>query len=161
MTRYAYDGNTRAWWITSISDISSVTASEIGAGTDITPFLPKDGLNPNASQNMVDNGTIASTHEDEVVGTWKISYELIGFRDSVEADDDFWTLAVYGTVGFLVIRRGVPVGTAVAAGQRIEVHPAQLHQPVPRASAINENTKFTLKIATTSEPDLKAVVSAS
>lgn len=160
MSRFASDGKIKAVWCTTIADISAPTTTELGAGTDITTFIAKNGLKLGGSQAMVDNGDISTSFEAEVIGTWKQDIELELFRDSVTADDDAWTLAVWGTNGFLVVRRGLAYSTAWAAAQKCEVYPAQMGQPLMKDTAANENAKFTLKLAVTSTPNVKATVAS-
>lgn len=158
MSRYAYEQHTRVHWVTTIAAIASPTVAEINAGTNLSPFLKKDGVKIGMSQNNVDNATIESAFDAQVVGSWGVAPELTMFRDAVGADDDAWTLTVYGTVGFLVVRRGPDNSVAFAAAQRAEVYPGMMHEPINSDSAANENTTFTVKIAVTSEPEQKAVV---
>jgi hypothetical protein len=160
MARYVYEGYTRVQWVTTIADIGEPTVAELNAGTDITNFVTKDGVNTPQNQNMVDSATIAETFDAQLVGSWGGALELTMFRDAVAADDDAWTLFVYGTNGFLVIRRGIAVATATAAAQRVEVYPAQMHQPIMQPSAANEQQRFVVSCAVTAAPDLKAVVAA-
>lgn len=161
MSRYVHEGYTRVWWLTSIAVKAYPSATEIGAGTELSAFIAKDGVKPGTQQNMVDNATINETFDSQLVGSWGGEFELTMFRDAVAADDDAWTLCVHGTTGFLVVRRGIAVATAVAAGQRVEVWPAQMHQPVVMASAANEQVRFTEKFGITSAPELNAIVTAS
>jgi hypothetical protein len=156
MARYVPDGYTRVSWVTTISNIAAPTAAELNAGTHITPFLTKDGLTVPADQNMVDNASLAETFDAELVGSWGGAIELTGFRD--DTADTLWNLAVYRTNGYLVVRRGVAVATTFAAAQKVEVYPAQMHNPVPSPTAQNTQQRFTLRLAVTAEPNLKSTV---
>lgn len=161
MARYVYEGYTRVWWATSVSSKTGPTTAEIAAATELTAFIAKDGVRPGTAQNMVDNATIAETFDSQLVGSWGGEFELEMFRDSVNADDDAWTICVHGTNGFLIIRYGIAVATAVANGQYVEVWPAQMHQPVVKQSASNEQVRFVEKFAITSAPAQNAVVGGS
>ena len=110
------------------------------------------------SQNMVDSSTLADTFDAQRVGSWGGSITLTGFRDADA--DTLWDLAVYGTEGHLVIRRGVPYDTAFTAADVVEVYPAEMHEPVPNGTAANEEARFTLALAVTGQPDKRAVVAA-
>lgn len=157
MARYVDDGNTKVYWVTSISSKSAPTVAELNAGTSISAFLAKDGLNINLSQNMVDNADLDDLFDAQGVGTYGGSAELNGFRDTT---DTLWNLCVYGTAGYLVVRRGVAVGTAWTASQKAEVYPAQMHEPIPMPTATNQQTKFKCALAITDTPSLKATVAA-
>ena len=158
MARFVHEGNTKVSWVPTIADISGPTVAEVTAGTEITDLMPKDGLGVNFSQNMVDNASLADTFDAQLVGSWGGSLTLTGFRDNVA--DDFWDLAVYGTNGYLVVRRGIADDTAWTAAQDVEVYPAQMHQPFIGSTAANEQVRFTLALAVTAEPALAAVVAA-
>lgn len=160
MARYVFEGYTRVWWVTTISDIAAPTVAEIAAGTELSAFIAKDGVKPGTQQNMVDNATINETFDSQLVGSWGGEFELTMFRDSVAADDDAWTLCVHGTNGFIVVRYGIAAATAVAAAQKVQVWPAQMHQPVVQASASNEQVRFVEKFGITSAPNLNAAVAA-
>ena len=158
MARYAHEGNTRVSWVTTIADISGPTVAELNAGTNITGFITKDGVNPGLSPNMVDSATIEDIFDAQGVGSYGASFTLTMFRDA--ATDTAWDLCVYGTSGYLAVRRGVPSATAWTAAQDAEIYPAQMHEPLPEPSAANEQVKFTDQLAITDAPDLKAVVAA-
>jgi hypothetical protein len=160
MSRFVHEGYTKVAFVPTVADISEPTVAELGAGTELTELMPKDGLGINFSQNMVDNASLADTFDAQLVGSWGGSITLTGFRDNVDADDDFWNLASHGTNGFLVVRRGIADSTAWTAAQTVEVYPVQLHQPFVGSTAANEQVRFTLAAAVTSEPNLSATVAA-
>lgn len=158
MTRYVYEKYTRVWWVTTIAVQAAPTVAEIGAGTDLSSFIAKDGLKLPVDQNMVDNAAIDTAFDAQLVGSWGGGgLELEMFKDTT---DTAWTLCVYGTVGFLVVRLGLLVTTAVAAAQKVQVWPAQMHQPVVKPSAANQQVRFTEKLAVTLEPSLNGTVAA-
>jgi hypothetical protein len=78
------------------------------------------------------------------------------FRDNTA--DTAWNLCVYGTAGFLVIDRFRASGTLPSATHKVEVWPAQMHQPAPQNSAANTLLRFVEKFAVTSQPNLSATV---
>jgi hypothetical protein len=156
MARRVYDQFTRVAWVTTIANTSAPTVAELNAGTNLTPFVPKDGVRPGGSQNTVDQGDVTTQFEAKTVGTFGEDFELDLYRD--DSADTAWNLAAVNTVGFLVIRRLTPYATAWTASQKCEVRPAQMGQKFMKNSAANENQKFTLKLAITGEPVLAATV---
>lgn len=160
MPRYVHEGNTKVAYVTTIADIDAPSAATLTAGTDISRLLTKDGLTTPDSQNMVDSSTLADTFDAQRVGSWGGSISLTGFRDSVDAEDDLWNLAVYGTEGYLVIRRGLPYDTAWAAAQDVEVYPIEFHEPVMNATGANEEARFTVGCAVTGQPNKRATTAA-
>lgn len=159
MARYVHEGNTKVSWVPTIADISAPTVAELTAGTDLSTLLTKDGLSLPDSQNMVDSSTLADTFDAQRVGSWGGSITLTGFRD--DTNDTLWDLAVYGTEGYLVVRRGLAYDTAWAASQDVEVYPAEMHEPVPNATGANEEARFTLALAVTGQPNKRAAVAGA
>ena len=158
MARYVHEGNTKVAWVPTITNIAAPTVAELGAGTELSELLTKDGLSLPDSQNMVDSSTLADTFDAQRVGSWGGSITLTGFRN--QGADDLWDLAVYGTEGYLVVRRGIAYDTAWAAAQDVEVYPAEMHEPVPNATGANEEARFTLALAVTAQPNKRATVAA-
>lgn len=148
MARRVYDQYTRVVWCTSIANTAAPTVAELNAGTNLTTFVPKDGVRPGGAQNTVDGGDITTQFEGKSIGTYSEDFELMLYRD--DTADTAWTLAVVNTAGFLVVRRLVPYATAWTAGQKVEVRTAQMGQKLMQNSAANENQKFALKFAVAS-----------
>lgn len=156
MTRQVSEGKTNVYWVTTIANIAAPTAAEIAAGTALTNFITKDGVNPGTTTNNVDSASIAETFDAQNTGSWGGEFELTMFRDNTA--DTAWNLCVYGTTGYLVIDRFRNSGTLPIATNKVEVWPAQMHQPVPQPTAANTNMRFVEKFAITSQPNLKATV---
>lgn len=156
MARYVYEGYSDVWWVTTISNKAAPTAAEINAGTNLTSFVAKDGVATNFTKNNTDSATIAETFNSQVAGSYGSDLELTMFRDSTA--DTAWNLCVYGTNGYVVIRRGVATGTAVSASQKVEVFPAQMHEPTVANSGQDTQVRFTETFAVTSAPNQKATV---
>ncbi len=156
MSRYANDGMIRLQVVATISNIAAPTTAELNAGTDVSNFVTKDGVQVPSNQNYVDNSSIAETYDSQVVGSFGGAITLTGIRDNVT--DTFWDLVVYGTNTHLVVRRGLARSTAFAAAQKVEVYPIQWHEPLPVQTASNEQGRFTAAAAVRSQPNLKAVV---
>ncbi len=157
MARRAHEEYIRIWWVTTISSKTAPTTTEINAGTDVTTFVPKDGLKIGGSNDKVKNDDISSSHKSEIPGAYGESIALTCFRD--DAADSAWTLfKTRNTAGYLVVRRMVPFATAATAAQKVEVYPATTLQPVPMDTAENERQKFTVEFAVTAPPALDATV---
>ena len=142
-----HEQNTRVVWVPTIADTSAPTAAELSAGTDITSYLTKDGLETPADQNMVDNAGLDTNFNAQGVGNYGGGITLKCFRTSTDAA---WDLFVYGTEGYVVVARDSIGG--IASGDDVEVYPAQMHQPVMMNTAENERQKFSAKLAVTSAP---------
>ncbi len=156
MAAYIHEGMTKVSWVLTLSSVASPTAVQLTAGTDISTFLTKDGLNISLSQNNVENTSLAETFDSQLVGSWGGDPSLTIKRNNTA--DTAWDLFEWGAVGFLVVRRGVLYSTAYTAAQKVEVYPAQAHEPVPNNTAANAQATAMVKLAITAQPDLHAVV---
>lgn len=156
MGKFAYDGKTRVAFVETIADIAEPSPTEIAAGTDLSPYITKNGLSTPSNQNMVPSGALAETFDAEVPGTFGGPIELTMFRDV--PDDDAWNLFTFGTEGYIVIRYGVLSATAFANGNDVEVYPIQTHEPIMTKPASNENATFKVMCAVTAQPNLHATV---
>lgn len=159
MARYPFEEYTRVVWVPTVTNIAAPTVAEIAAGTDLSCYITKDGLNPGGTSNKVDTGVLCNRVDGQVAGSVGYDMTLRMQRDNGSGEDDAWDLAVWGTNGYLIVRRGVLYGTAVAAAQKVEVYKGQMLEPVMQGSAANTNQAFELGIAV-SAANLKAAVAA-
>src|SRR6478752_4663623 len=151
MARFVYEGKTNVWWVPTIATTSTPRVNEITAGTALTNFVAKDGVEVNINTNNVDSATIAQIFDAQAVGSYGADLKLTLFRD--DSADTAWTTCVYGSTGYLVISRiNTASGSNPANGAKVEVWPAQMHQPSPQNSAANEVVKFVEVFAVTSTP---------
>lgn len=158
MSAYIHEGMTKVAWVVTLSSVSAPSAAQLVAGTDITALMTKDGLNISLSQNNVDNSSLAETFDSQLVGSWSGDPSLTFKRNN--AADTAWDLFEWGAVGFLVVRRGFLFSTAFVATNKLEVYPAQAHEPIPNNTAANAQATATVKLAITAQPDLHAVAAA-
>jgi hypothetical protein len=162
MSRYPFDEFTNVIWVPDadgIANMAAPTAAELATGTDLTCFITKDGLNPGGSTSKITSGALCSRVNGQTVGSVQYDGSLKMYRDNGAGGDDAWDLAEWGNVGFLVIRRGILYGSAIAAGQKVEVYEAQMGEPVMASSAENANQTFTVDLAV-QDAELKATVAA-
>ncbi len=158
MPRYANDGMITVVYTASVANKAAPTTAEIAAGTPLSVWITKDGLTVPANQNMVDDSSLAETFDSQVVGSFGGPITMTMKRDGTPANDTAWNLITYGLTGFIIVRRGLAVATAWAAGQKAEVYPVMFHEPVPMQTATNEQGRFSATAAVTSQPNLKATV---
>lgn len=159
MARFVYEQKTNVYWLTSISTTSTPRVNELTAGTNLTNFVAKDGVEVNINTNNVDSATIAQIFDAQATGSWGADLKLTMFRDT--STDTAWNTCVYGTAGYVVIDRFSTSGSTPSNGAKVEVWPAQMHQPSPLNSAANEVVKFVEVFAVTSQPNLSAVVTTA
>lgn len=149
------DGFTRVWWVTTLSSLTSPTATQISAGVDLTSFITKDGLDVQPDQSMVDTTSLLSTTETEDLGMAKVATTLTMKRAST---DTAWTTFAANPSGYLVIRRGVAVATAATAAQKCEVYTARAANRIPIKPTANEVEKFTVTLANQADHVIEATM---
>ena len=159
MARFVYEQKTNVWWVPTIATTSTPRVNELTAGTSLTNFIAKDGVEVNINTNNVDSATIAQIFDAQSVGSYGADLKLTMFRD--DGTDTAWNTCVYGSTGYVVISRFTASGSNPANGAKVEVWPAQMHQPSPQNSAANEVVKFVEVFAVTSQPYLSATVTTA
>ncbi len=159
MSKYTFEYYTRVSWVPTITVVAAPTVAQLNAGTDMSTLLTKDGLSTPNSQNMVDNSGLHERFDAQIVGSFGGPITLKLKRDN-DGTDAAWNLFDWGEVGFVVIRRGLAYDAAWAAAQKAEVYPAQAHEPVMDNSAANAQQTFTVMLAVTAQPSLRATVAA-
>lgn len=138
------DGNTKVWWVTTLSSTTSPTASQINAGVALEGFITADGLEVSPDQNFVDVSVLNSLSELQDFGRTKVDASLTMKRDST---DTAYTTFASMPAGYLVIRRGVANTTTGTAGQKVEVYPVKASKRLPVKPAANDMEKFMVKFA--------------
>jgi len=124
MSRKGTTGESRAWFVPTIaSGTLAPTVAEITAGTDITPYMPRNGFSAPKSHSPIDASDAASRQDKNIPGNISAGeITLIGYRDSVTADDDFYTTLVDDTAGYIVVRPFGGSSIAHAAAQKVDVY---------------------------------------
>jgi len=150
-----YEGQTKVRFVPTVSNIQAPTVAEINGGTNLSPFITKDGVQPPTNQNMVDTGDIEVVFDSQEPGSWGGPFVLVMKRKTV---DTAWNLFQYGLVGNLVVSYNNFTNGTVSAGDEVQVYPIKAHHPVMANSATNEEQRFTVNCAVTTEPALKAIV---
>lgn len=147
MARRTYERYVKVRWATAVADPDNPTEAEWDGATNLTPFLPKDGVTPPNQQNMVPNATIEEVFDAEAVGSYGGPLNLSFYRDDDEMDDPA-TMFEWDDRGFILISWfGEPEG-----GDRIDVYPVAAHEPVEQQTAANEMQKVNVMFAVTSAP---------
>ncbi|MEU6710006.1 hypothetical protein ABZ897_00890 [Nonomuraea sp. NPDC046802] len=146
----------------AIASISAPTVAELTAVgiVELENTLTDDGLNIEFDEGTIAGPTLASTQDFENPGRSKANIELTGYRDNVTANDRMWTVMVRGTVGYLVVRRGLVVATAYAAGQHVEVYGVTCGERRKLAPERESQEKFSIKLFASSTYNIDATVAA-
>lgn len=152
------DGFTRVYWVTAIANTALPTTTELNAGLSLTATMTPDGLqNFQPDTADVPNATLASRFDS--VDTGRVSMKNTALRlYKTTATDTIYNTLVYGTAGFVVIRRDIDQATAWASSQAIEVYPAKCGETRRIDPASNEETMYEIPLKATSQPNLRAAV---
>jgi uncharacterized membrane protein len=152
------DGNTKVAWVSSIASTVAPTAAELNAGFDWTSRLTPDGLKTDPTTADVNTSSLASQFDTNQPGRRSYVCEVTFKRGSTTLEDQPYTTLVYGTSGFLVVRRGVAYATAFATSDKVEVYPVTCGEPQNIAPVANEVLKVMVSLKVTSDPATRAVV---
>ena len=161
MPSVAIDGTIRVAYVATIANQAAPTVAELNAGTLLQTLITKDGLVTPSDTNTVDDAALSDTFDAQVPGTFGGPVTLTFKRRALPDADTAWNLVVYGTTGFIVVRRQVLAATAWTAAQVAEVYPGAWNQKIPATPARNEQHKFTVQWPVRSPgPSMDAVVAA-
>lgn len=155
------DGQVGVWLIPgSIANVSSPSAAAISAGKEVAKeYLTPDGLNITPTTGTRNTSTLGRDVTTQKVGRRAFDgSSLAMYRLEPDADDLVWDLMVYRAEMTLVIRRGKPATTAVAAGDEVEVYPIQVGEPSIAPPVENGNDWYTVPLTVTGVFDTRAVV---
>jgi hypothetical protein len=154
------DGNIKATWCLNIADIANPTVAELTSGVSLEWFVTKDGLDLKADNGAVDNTALASTQETSDVGLPTHDNALTFKRKDQVVDDIAYNTLTERAAGFLVVRRNLPVATAYAAGQNVEVYPSRCGRPALQPPAKNTNQTVMVKLFNYADCNQRATVAA-
>lgn len=151
------DGFTRVAWLLAISNIASVTTTELNAGTLLHDTMTADGLiNFQPSTAGVPTSKFSAVFDTSKPG--RISYSDPALRFCKQDTDPIYTALGYGSVGFVVVRRDLAAATAWASTQKIEVYVATCGQRVHLDPESNTLHRWDAKLFFHATPNPDAVV---
>lgn len=158
MARRPSTGVIRVQFVPTIASTSAPTATEINAGTDLTPFMTPDGLDTPLNGSTIDVQAANDRYKATAPGSYggdPITFR--GYRD--DATDTAYTTLARDTSGYLVVRRfAATSGTAIASSQKVEVWPVTVISNNPVPTADNEAQKFECTMSVQPAPTLNATV---
>ena len=133
MAFQAFENQMKARWLDAVAseDLSEVTDTEWGDGTDLTPQLTADGISFNFNNNTVSVDLLDAGKIAQRPGTRGVGATLQAVRD--DTTDTFWDTFEYGDEGYLVV---APFGEP-AADDELYVLQGACQEPQPQQSAAN------------------------
>lgn len=152
-------GEIRVWFVPTIANTSAPTVAEINAGTDLTPFLRRDGLTTPQAGSTIDSSDASSRFNKTAPGTYggdPLSIQLK--RDSVPGSDTAYAALPRDTAGYVVVRRFGGSALAPAASQKVEVFTGTVISREMAAIGDNEVQRFTVMFSVEAVPVDSATV---
>lgn len=162
MARRIYDGEIKVQFVpglTGIADPTAPTLTEIGTGTDITPFL--QSIDTPLEGEAVPSMDLSSAYRKTVAGPFGGEVTSVMYREDAVVDDVAFPLFPRNTTGNLVIRRFGGSDVAFAAADPVEVWPVRVITRSPASAESAAVQSFTVNFAGLDDPELAAVVSGS
>lgn len=152
------DGKVRVAWVSTISDISAPTTTELNAGILLQTTMTADGLmgfQPDTAS--VDTSSLASVFNTETNG--RVAFSNMGLRLKKQTGTDtIWNTLVKDTAGYVVLRRYVDQATAWASSDDVQVYPAICGETKDLDPEPNTLGRYEVPIKLTAEPDLRSSV---
>lgn len=154
MARLAYEGRTKVVYTATIAVETAPTEAEVAAGTDLTTYVTKDGVNPGTTNNRIDTGGIDDVFDSQIQGSWGAEFQLTCMRD--DTTDLAWETLQRGVQGYIII--GYDSAAGIAAGDTVQVWAVEFGTPLMQPSASNTVQMFIADVAIATPPQLDAVV---
>jgi len=143
MARKGFTGEGRVWFVPTVANTAAPTTTEITAGTELTPFMRRDGLQTPVSGTTIDASDIANLQNKNLPGSYGgDSLTLQLYRD--DSADTAWTTLTRGASGYIIVRRFGGSTTAAASANKVEVYPGSVISREPSQSGDNEAQRFTV-----------------
>ncbi len=152
MADLGFDGLIKVSWVTTIANIAAPTVAELNAGTSLEGRLQPDGLTVSADTADVDNSKMNSTANSMIAGRRSFTLGVKYIRGDDTAALAVEAALVYRANGHLVVRRNLVSTVAYAAGQKVEVYPAQCGEANPDSPAPDTLQAVEVPMKNTAEP---------
>lgn len=151
LTRFMRKGTIKVFFVTTIAAPPAVTATEVNAGTNITPEIAEmNGFtfsnNPIMTPDMDSRFVTQVPGEDTAEASNVVMYERTGGSDTLKA------ALVKDATGYIVIFPTGIAGASPAAADKAEVWPVTISSNVRRYTAGNEAAQYQVNFAVTDQP---------
>jgi hypothetical protein len=145
--KFPADGMTYVGWLAdpdgdAIGNVHTPELSELAAIVDLSCDITSGGLAPGISQGTIDAASLCSRFVSQSQGRVTVAPALTFWRYK-QPDDTAWDLVENGTLGWLLIRTGIPTETPLAVGQEVTLAYVEMGEPMPEFPGGDTNTTFT------------------
>lgn len=144
--KFPADGMTYIGWLAdpdgdAIDDVHAPALSDLSGIVDLSCDVQSGGIDLGVSTAVIDAASICSAFVAQGLGRTTVSPALTGWRYK-QPDDTFWELVEKGTLGWLLIRTGIPTDTALANGQFVTLAYVEMSDPQPEFPGGDTLTTF-------------------
>ncbi len=157
------DGRTRVDYVPTIASATMApTVIEYNAGKRLDKLMTAGGLEGfEVTTEEIDATSFSSVFAERLPGRQSVSGTGLVIKKQDGTDTVYATLSVPNTSGYLVVRDDVPVDTAVAAAQKVDVWPIRTAaaNKVGRGEA-NSVLRYRVPVTVTATPKLDLAVLA-
>ena len=161
MADIVVDGKVKVALVDTIASIAAPTVAELTAGTDITDQLTADGLvgfQPEDAE--VDTTSMLSTFDLKSPGRSQFSGTMLRLKKQSPTDDVYDDYPKFTATHVVVRRDGQLATVAFTADDEVEVYPVTIGEVKHVDPEPNTVQRFELPAMVSSQPNLRAVVSA-
>jgi len=123
------DGHQAVLWVPTLAVPSAPTVGELTAGgvVDVSCYLTAEGWTPTVEEQTVTDERLCSIATLERPGRIQHTLQIAYVHNPASpADNEAYLALARLTTGFFVARIGVPYDQAFAAGDIVDVYPAQM-----------------------------------
>lgn len=152
------DGNIKVTYVPTIANTAAPTTAELAAGTALECIITADGLDFSVDEETVSIPKLCETITAEAPGRVKYGVSLTMVRKTTVPEDVAWTTLIRGLTGYLVIRYNLPVATAYASAQKVQVFPGAFGERKQQKPEANSAVKFMSQFFVNAQPKPDAAV---
>ncbi len=152
------DGRTKVFFVPSVTNIASPTATELTAGTRLSDKMTPDGLagfEPDTAD--VDTSALNSTFNTVGAGRAGFSGTMLRLKKQTGIDTVYNTL-VRDLAGYVVVRRGITEAIAWTVADKVEVYPVIIGEVRNLPPEANSVQRYEVPIKISDTPNLRATV---
>lgn len=143
------DGLRRVEFVLAISNPAAPTVAELTAGSAVpmSCYLVPDGWSPATDESVVNDSRLCSRDDFERRGrrTNTLSTTYVARPQETGADNKAFTTLKEGVQGFFVERIGLDYEAAFAAGQKVNVYPAEAGVQIDAPTEANSTVRVMQK----------------
>lgn len=133
---YILPGRAKAFWVTTLTDPANPSATEVNAGTEITPALRGIPDYPRTGQ-VADDADLSSRVNKQKRGTIDLGDVSLTMKRTTATETEYSAINE-GDAGYLVIFRKGTAGASPASGDVADVLTVECNTKSPRVPGRND-----------------------